>query len=193
VCNPHDEAVITVGEAFRLKLGSLDFVGDCREYGAEPPGFTWEAKVAAPMSWQAPSPSIQVQPDGTLRGLAPGSFSAVARRGNVTFETTGVVLPVGWTTKLEPEDASMSVGDSQAFRVVVSDAHGRVLPGVKFAVFPKVSPEILRGPGLVASTDKVVFRAVAEGTTSLSGYVGRQVATTRVVVRRRGDSGTRAP
>lgn len=193
VCSPHHNLVITVGDVTKLKLGSVDFVGDCRDYGIAHPGFTWEVKPSPPTPWQGRGSIIHLDSDGTMRGIAPGSFSVVARGRNVAFETEGVVLPVGWTMKFEPENASLTVGDAQAFRVVVSDSNARALPGVLFAIFPESGTDILRGPGLVASTDKVIFRAMSPGTTLLRGYVGQRAVTTRVVVRGPGDAGTPSP
>jgi hypothetical protein len=194
VCIRNDYEVIAVGEVSRLRLGRTDFVGDCRDNLAGDRNFVWESKATAPMPWQGPGPSVLLQPDGTLRGLAPGSFSAVAHSGQKSFETTGVVLPVGWTMKLEPENATIRVGETQPFRVVVADPTGRVLPGIRFSILPALTPTILRGPGLVTSTDKVLFKALLAGTTSVSGFVGRHVVTTAVVVRGPDDdSGVHAP
>jgi hypothetical protein len=194
VCSRNDYEVIAVGEVSRLRLGRTDLLGDCRDNPETDGDVVWTAAETAPMPWQGPGASISLQRDGTLRGLVPGSFSAVAHRGRRTFETTGVVLPVGWTMQLEPQNATIRVGDTQAFRVVVADPAGRALPGVRFSIFPAVTPMILGGPGLVTSTDRVPFRALLAGATSVSGFVGRHVVTTGLVVRSPDDDqGARAP
>ena len=97
-------------------------------------------------------------------------------------EIAGVVLPEDWTMKLLPENSTMSVGESVSFKIRVLDSTGNHLPGLWFTVFDAIEPEILRGPGLVSSTDSVTYTGVASGRTLITGYLGDHAVKTTLTV-----------
>jgi hypothetical protein len=176
--------VITVGETVKLLVGETDPYGDyCRPDAKLASRFQWKV-VAATRSypWQASGPTIAVQADGTLRGLAPGAYALLGQHAQETEWEEGVVLPAGWTMRLEPEDATIAVGQSLRYRVRVLGPAQEPLEGVPFSVRPGPGQDLLRMSGLAVDA-WVEYTAIAPGRTTIHGHVGdHEVRTTLTIV-----------
>jgi len=174
--------VITVGEIVRLQVGQKDLVGECRPDGSLAPRFTWQAVPAERrIPWQSSGPTVDVQADGSLRGVAPGTYAVVGRHAHGTEKEEGIVLPAGWTMRLLPEDQTIAVGESVRYRVLVLGPGQEPLPQVPFSVVPAPEQDLLRMSGLEVD-DWVEYTAVAHGRTTVTGHVGRHSVATSLTV-----------
>ena len=146
------------------------------------------------MPWQAEGATVDVQPDGTIKALALGPFRIVGRKGALQLDWRGIVLRSGWTMKITPENPTVHFGESVKFAVQVTDQAGREFRGAWFSIFPELGSDILRGPGLVSSTEGVEFKALAPGRCNVTGYMGQRSATTVIVIQdKEVGSDTRSP
>lgn len=130
--------------------------------------------------WDSPqSGVVRVRPDGLVQGIAPGEFHVTAGVGSATLESTGFVLPPGWTPRIDPSSATIRVGETVSFRVVANDAKGRPLPPVWFSVYTAEFFNV--GSGVHPPVDmwsqqnirtSGVFRGVRPGRTTMIGVIG---------------------
>jgi hypothetical protein len=175
--------VITVGETVKMQVGQRDLGGDyCRPDAKIASRLEWRAiATERSFSWQSSGPTVHVRPDGTVRGLAPGAYAVEGRHANATEREEGIVLPAGWTMRLEPENATIAIGQSVRYRVRVLGPAQAPLDGVPFSVLPAAGQDMLRMSGL-ATNEWVEYTAIAPGRATINGHVGDHEVTTSLTV-----------
>jgi len=174
--------VITVGETVKLRVGQKDLVGDCRPDAKLASRFKWRAGTPErSYPWQSSGPTVDVQTDGTVRGVAPGPYAVVGEHARGAEREEGIVLPAGWTMKLEPENATIAVGESLRLRIRVLGPGQEALDGVPFSINPASGQDMLRMSG-IAVHDWVEYTAIAPGRATLNGHVGDHEVTTSLIV-----------
>jgi len=173
---------LLVGDTFRVAIRSLDQTSsDC--YGKPLIGFSWTTSDAS---------VADVSADGVVQAKRPGVFTAVARRQNDTLRTDGFVLPPDWRARIEPESATVRVGDSLRMAMRPIDASGAALPKVPFSIFTPEFFDPMAGKRPIVNQsswqnaiEPVVLVARDTGTTVLVGRIGFQQVAARIVIRPR--------
>ena len=77
---------LIVGQTTKLKIGSTD----------DPSGCVVRNSTQSEKQWVWSSDSegvVQVSPDGTVTGIAPGKFAVFAKKGGETLSMSGIVYP----------------------------------------------------------------------------------------------------
>jgi hypothetical protein len=181
LASPERIRPVLVGDTLRLAIRTLGRGSDC------------SGNAPADVAWQTADASIvEVTPDGLVRGLSPGMFSAVARGERDTLRATGFVLPPEWQTRIAPDSAMLRVGDSLRMVVRAFDKAGTALPKVPFSVFtPEFFDPVTRKRPIINElswqdvVEPVLIMARDTGTTMLVGRIGFQQVSARLIVRPR--------
>lgn len=168
---------LLVGQTVQLKIGKMAG-SNCL------PSDVW-ADV-----WDSPqSGVVRVRSDGLVQGVAPGEFRVIARVGPTGLESAGFVLPPGWAPRIDPQDATIRVGETVSYRVVADDADGRPLPPVWFSVYTAEFYDVgsgARPPVDMWSQQNIrtsgVFRGVRPGRTTMIGIIGTSRVETSLTV-----------
>jgi hypothetical protein len=176
---------LLIGDSARITTGRMR-ESDCLERAGD--RFTWSSLDTA---------VVTVRPNGWVVGRAAGVFRAVAGEDTAMLVEKGFVLPAGWTLRIQPDSATIQLGDTARFEVRAVAPDGRMLPPVpyslytaEFDVYPDSGP---RPPPPVDKwshqgvTGPVLFIGVRRGRTVLRGELGTQRVYAPLTV------GTRTP
>jgi hypothetical protein len=165
-----------VGDSTRLTIGQFEQGSTCGR--RTPRGFRWASSNDA---------IAEVSPDGWVRGKTPGAFVAVATRRSDSLSTSGFVLPAEWKIDIEPDSATLRVGDSVAVLVRAYDKTGTPLPIVPYHLF---TPEFFEGSSgkkpivnrwsWTNALEPVQVVAIDTGTTTLIGRIGSKEVRVRL-------------
>ena len=169
---------LLIGDTIRYTIGAVRDGSDCAQKAWK--GFVWST---------TDNTVIELQADGLVRGVSPGNYVLIARRGDAKLTANGFVLPPEWKARLAPESANLRVGDSVVMVVRPVDKNGAPLPSVPFSIFTPESfdPATQKKPivnqlAWQNTLDPVVVKAVDTGTTTLVGRIGIQQVTARLVI-----------
>lgn len=164
-----------VGDSTRLTIGQIAGPTCGRK---TPRGFRWASSNNA---------IAEVTPDGWVRGRTPGAFVAVAKRRSDSLSTSGFVMPAEWTIDIEPDSATLRVGDSVAVLVRAHDKTGTPLPIVPYHLFAPEFFEANSGKKPIVNRwswtnalEPVNVVAIDTGTTTLIGRIGSQEVRTKL-------------
>ncbi len=176
---------LILGQTTKLKIGSTDF-SECTAGDSTQSEKQWV--------WSSDSEAVvQVFPDGTVTGIAPGKFAVFAKKGGETLSMSGIVYPPDWTLRILPEVATVRVGDRITFKMIVSDSKGRLLPPVTYFQFstsyyqqsipgaPNKSPN--PEPLLAETKSAGTFQALRPGTVTITGGMGDRVREARLTIK----------
>lgn len=84
--DPWEVKRLIVGQTTKLKIGSTD----------DPSGCVVRNSTQSEKQWVWSSGSegvVQVSPDGTVTGIAPGKFAVFAKKGGEALSMSGIVYP----------------------------------------------------------------------------------------------------
>lgn len=177
-CIPSTDALhpLLVGDSSRLALGVIERSSGCG--GKTPTGFEWTS---------SDSSVATIDGDGHVRAIAPGMFTATARRRDITLSADGFVFPPEWTVRIEPDSQTLRVGESYRVSLRAVDKSGALLPNVPFSLFaPEFFDPIAQRKPIVNraswlnTIEPVLVLAIDTGTTALIGRIGFQQVTTRL-------------
>ena len=165
-----------VGDSTRLTIGQIEQGSTCGR--RTPRGFRWTSSNDA---------IAQVTPDGWVRGRTPGAFVAIAKRRSDSLSTSGFVMPAEWRIDIEPDSATLRVGDSVSVLVRAYDKTGTPLPIVPYHLFTPEFFEATSGKRPIVNRwswtnalEPVTVVAVDTGTTTLIGRIGSQEVTSKL-------------
>ena len=180
---------LIAGNNVKLKIGESSG-SDC--------GVSELALFAKPAVWSSQDTKvIQLSQDGTVRGIAPGEFTVLAKTGQKILLMSGVVYPPDWDVRIQPEVATVRAGDRITFEMIASDSKGNLLPPVTFGLR---TPDY-RQPGSGAPTkppsswpllDRTfhhmgtqpgTFRALRSGTVTITGQMGDRVREAKLTIK----------
>ena len=171
---------LAIGDTARFVMRSVD-VSDCT--GKPPRGFTWSSLDPA---------ILEMTEDGLARGKSAGVFTVSATRDTTTLTASGFVLPGEWQPRIEPDSATLRVGDSVAMVIRPFDKSGAALPEVPYSIFaPEFFEPTTRKTPIVNKyswqnvVDPSVVVATDTGTTILVGRIGPQQVMSKLTIRPR--------
>ena len=164
-----------VGDSTRLTIGQIE-------------GSTCGRKTPRGFRWTSSNDAIaDVRPDGWVRGKTPGAFVAVAKRRSDSLSMSGFVMPAEWKIDIEPDSATLRVGDSVTVLVRAHDKTGTPLPIVPYHLFTPEFFEATSGKKPIVNRwswtnalEPVEVVAIDTGTTTLIGRIGSQEVTTKL-------------
>ena len=183
--DPSEVEPLIVGQTTKLKIGSTDDSSECIAGNSTQSEKQWV--------WSSDSEGVvQVSPDGTVTGIAPGKFAVFAKKGGETLSMSGIVYPPDWTLRILPEVATVRVGDRITFKMILSDSKGRLLPPVTYFRFstPYYQQPIPGAPSkspnpepLLAQTQSAgTFQALRPGTVTITGAMGDRVREAKLTI-----------
>jgi hypothetical protein len=162
---------LLIGDSARITTGRMR-ESDCLERTGDQ--FTWSSLDTAVAT---------VRPNGWVVGRAAGRFRAVAREDTTLLVEEGFVLPAGWTLRIQPDSATIQLGDTARFEVRALALDGTVLPPVPYSLYTAefdVHPD--SGPRPPPPVDKWSH----QGVTGSASFIGERRGRTVL----RGELGT---
>jgi hypothetical protein len=182
---------LIVGKTVQLKVAEGD-----EECQGEPTDKPW--------SWSSENPSVaSVSTDGVVTAIAPGKFRILAKSQSKSSESlviTGTAYPSDWTVRMQPETATVKVGDRVTLGMVATDSKGNLLPSMPVMIttpdyreptpFPKPDPTPVSNPWLDRSFHAMgstpgTFRALRPGNIIITGEMARQKRQAKLTVQPR--------
>jgi Bacterial Ig-like domain (group 2) len=180
---------LTVGKATQLSIGESND-SDCI-----PP---WFSRLNKFWVWSSKNPEIvNVSPDGTVTGIAPGKFTVLAKKDQKTFFMSGTVYPPDWQLQIQPEMATVRVGDRITFSMIASDSKGKLLPPLPFGFrtpdYQQYQPNApSRPPNPTPLLDRSfhqmgtqpgTFRALRPGKIAITGKMGDRTKSAKLTIK----------
>jgi len=138
-------------------------VGEARQFEAVARDASGNELRGRSVSWSVADDAVaQVNGDGTVTGMAPGTTTLTASIGGATGQATvTVVKPPVATVEVEPASTSLEVGGTVQLEVTLRAEDGDIVTGPS-VTFTSADPAIaeVSGAGLVT--------AVSDGTTTIT-------------------------
>ncbi|MCC3436925.1 MAG: hypothetical protein EAZ39_18395 [Oscillatoriales cyanobacterium] len=180
---------LIAGKNVKLKIGEGSG-SDC--------GVSDFALLVKPAVWSSQDTKvIQLSQDGTVTGIAPGKFTVLAKTGQKTLLMSGVVYPPDWDVRIQPEVATVRVGDRITFEMIASDSKGNLLPPLTFGLRTPDYQE--PGPGAPTKPpnsrpllDRTfhhmgaqpgTFRALRPGKIAITGKMGDRIKSAQLTIK----------
>jgi hypothetical protein len=187
--NFKDVNPLIAGKNVQIKIGESSG-SDCQtsDFVTFPKSVTWSSKDTK---------IIQLSPDGTVTGIAPGEFTVLAKTGQKTLSMSGVVYPPDWDVRIQPEAATVRVGDRITFEMIASDSKGNLLPPVTFGLRtpdyqqpepgapskpPNPTPLLDRSFHHMG-TQPGTFRALRPGKIAITGKMGDRTKSAQLTIK----------
>ncbi len=148
--------------------------------------------------WLSKNPGIiTIVPDGTVTGIAPGKFVVLAKKGKETLQMSGTVYPQDWNVRIQPEVATVRVGDRITFAMIASDSTGKLLPPISCSFrtpdYQQYEPNVPRRPDNPTplldrsfyhmGAEPGTFRALRPGNITITGKMGDRQKEAKLTIK----------
>ena len=180
---------LIVGQMTQIKIGERSD-SDCIISGFARSDKSWV--------WLSKNPEIvKIAPDGTVTGMVPGKFVILAKQGKETLQMSGTVYPPDWKVRIQPEVATVRVGDRITFAMIASDSTGKLLPPISSSFrtpdYQQYEPNVPRRPPNPTplldrsfyhmGAEPGTFRALRPGNITITGKMGDRKKEAKLTIK----------
>lgn len=150
------------------------FVGATTQLNAVATTSTGAPISGATFTWTSDNTNVaSVNATGLVTGLAPGTVNIRATTGSATgaVAVTVTLVPVA-TIAVQPDTATLTIGDTRVLTTVLEDASGNALAGrtITFTSSDTTVATVRGGAVTAVSPGSVTISAAAEGKTGTARF-----------------------